>query len=41
MFLSKEQQSYCYTQLYNYKEEFVFEPIRSQFNSCGLQVKFL
>ena len=39
MFLSKVQQSYCYTQLCNYREEFVFKPISSQFNivaDCNL-----
>ena len=30
MFLSKVQQSYCYIQLYNFREEFVFESINSQ-----------
>ena len=33
MFLSKVQQRYCYTQLCNYREKFVFKPISSQFNS--------
>ena len=32
MFLSKVQQSYCYTQLRNYKEKFVCKPISSQFH---------
>ena len=39
MFLSKVQQSYCYTQLCNYREQFVFKPISSQFNivvGCNL-----
>ena len=27
MFLTKVQQSYCYTKLCNYKEEFVLKPI--------------
>ena len=27
MFLSKVQQSYCYTQLCNYRDEIVFKPI--------------
>ena len=29
MFLSKNKQSYCYTQLGNYKEEYVFKRIRN------------
>ena len=39
MFLSKVQQSYCYIQLCNYREEFVVKPISSQFNidvGCSL-----
>ena len=39
MFLSKAQQSYSYTQFCNYREEFVFKPISSQFNifvGCNL-----
>ena len=39
MFLSKVQQSYCYTELCNYREEFVFKPISIQFNiflGCNL-----
>ena len=39
MFLSKVQQSYCYTQLWNYKQEFVFKPVSTQFNiavDCNL-----
>ena len=39
MFLSKVQQSYYYTQLCNYREEFVFKPISSPFNifvECNL-----
>ena len=32
MFLSKVQQSYCYTQLCNYKQVFVFKPVSTQFN---------
>ena len=39
MFLNKVQQSYCYAQLCNYKEEVVFKPINSQLNilvDCNL-----
>ena len=39
MFLSKVQQSYCYIQLRNYKEEFVLKPINNQLNilvGCNL-----
>ena len=39
IFLSKLQQSYCYTQLYNYREEFVFKPISNQLSilvGCNL-----
>ena len=39
MFLSKVQQSYCYIQLCNYREEFVVKPISSLFNidvGCNL-----
>ena len=32
MFLNKVQQSYCCTQLCNYREEFVFKPISNQLN---------
>ena len=30
MFFSKVQQSCCYTQLFNYREEFVFKDISNQ-----------
>ena len=39
MFLSKVQQSDCYTQLCNYREDFVFKPISNQLNilvGCNL-----
>ena len=39
MILSKVQQSYSYTQLCNYREEFVFKPISNQLNilvGCNL-----
>ena len=39
MFLSKAQQSHCYTQLCNYREEFVFKPISNQLSilvGCNL-----
>ena len=39
MSLSKVQKSYCYTQLCNYREEFVFKPISNQLNilvGCNL-----
>ena len=39
MFLSKVQQSYCYTQLCDYREEFEFKSISNQLNilvSCNL-----
>ena len=39
MFLSKIQQSYCYTRLCNYREAFVFKPISNQLNilvGCSL-----
>ena len=39
MLLRKVQQSYCYTQLCNNREEFLSKPIISQFNivvSCNL-----
>ena len=39
MFLSKVQQSYRYTQLCNYREEFKFKPISTQvdiFVGCNL-----
>ena len=39
MFLSKVQQSDCYTQLCNYREEFVFKPISNQLKilvACNL-----
>ena len=39
MFLSKVQQSYCYTQLSNYRKKMAFKPISSQFNifvGCNL-----
>ena len=39
--LSKVQQSYCYTELCNYREEFVFKPISSQFKifvGCNLNL---
>ena len=39
MFLSKIQQSDCYTQLYNYREDFIFKPISNQLNTlvgCNL-----
>ena len=39
MFLRKVQQSYCYTQMCNYKEEFVLKPISNQLNilvGCNL-----
>ena len=32
MLLSKAEQSYCYTQLCNYREQFVFKPISNQLN---------
>ena len=32
IFLNKVQQSYCYTQFCNYREEFEFKPISSEFN---------
>ena len=32
IFLSKVQQSDCYTQLCNYREEFLFKPISNQLN---------
>ena len=32
MFLTKVQQSYCYTQLCNYREEFLIKPISNQLN---------
>ena len=32
MLLRKVQQSYCYTKLCNYREEFLSKPIISQFN---------
>ena len=32
MFLSKVQHNYCYTQLSNYREEFVFKSISNQLN---------
>ena len=38
-FLSKVQQSYCYSQLCSYREEFKFKPTSSQFNifvGCNL-----
>ena len=39
--LSKVQQSYCYTQLCNYKEEFVFKLISDQLNILeGLNLSF-
>ena len=41
MFLSKVQQRYYYTQLCNYREEFVFKSTSSQFNIFGgLQFNF-
>ena len=39
MFLSKVQQSYCYTQFCNYRKEFVFQVISNQLNilaGCNL-----
>ena len=39
IFLSKLQQSYCYTQLYNYREEFAFKSISNQLSiivGCNL-----
>ena len=39
MFLSKIQQSDCYTQLCNYREDFVFKLISNQLNirvGCNL-----
>ena len=39
MFLNEVQQSYCYSQLCNYREGFKFKPISSQFNifvGCNL-----
>ena len=39
MFLSKVQQSNCYTQLYNYREEFILKLISNQLNilvGCNL-----
>ena len=39
MFLNKVQQSYFYTQLCNYREEFVIQPISNKFNNlvgCNL-----
>ena len=41
MFLSKVQQSSCYTQLCNYREGFVFMSISSQFSiilGCNLSL---
>ena len=35
MFLSKIQQSYCYTQLCNYRETFIFEPVSNQLQIFG------
>ena len=35
MFLSKVQQSYCYTQLCNYREKFVYKPISSEVNKIS------
>ena len=32
MFLNKVQQSYCYNQLSNHREEFVFKPVSNQLN---------
>ena len=40
MFSSKVQQSYCYTQLRDYREKFVFKPINSQFNIVGCNLSF-
>ena len=41
MFLSQMQQSYCYTQLCNYRKRFIFKPISNQlYYSSGLQFKF-
>ena len=42
MFLTKVQQSYCYTKLCNYREEFVLKPISNIYTkcSCVLQVSF-
>ena len=45
MFLNKVQQSDCYTQLCNYREEFVFKTLNLLYtvvtkHSCGLQFKF-
>ena len=39
MLLSKAQQSYCYTQLCNYREEFVLKPFSDWLNilvTCNL-----
>ena len=39
MFLSKIQQSYCYTQMCNYRKVFVYEPVNNQFQifvGCNL-----
>ena len=41
MFLSKVQQSYCYTQMCNHKEKFVFKPISNQLNTLvGFNLSF-
>ena len=41
MALSKVQQSYCYTQLCNYRKEYVFKPISNQLNiPVGCNVSF-
>ena len=39
MFLSKILKSYCYTQLCNYRKDFLFEPVSDQlqiFVGCNL-----
>ena len=39
-FISVRYDSYCYTQLCNYREQFVFKPISSQFNIVGCNLSF-
>ena len=38
MFVSKVQQSYCYTQLCNYREEFVFTPISANLTLLWVEI---
>ena len=40
MFLTKVRQSYCYTKLCNYREEFVLKPVSSIANILVFQLSF-